>query len=331
MPNPTSPEQVQPEKILKDLGKLWVDLGKQESQGVLRACEMTLIAVLEEAEDPASIGETIASLMREHPSRAIVIRVRPGADKLLEARVLAQCWMPFGRQQQICCEQVEITASKESLSDVATVVQALAVPDLPVVLWCPDAILCQTPQFQDLLPLAGKLIVDSERAPDLGILRYLNGLPRTRWRVADLMWGKLTPWRETIARIFDKPENLRIAYSLENIQMLYTGVENTPAVHYLAGWFMHILGSGVHLNVARGVGPSYANIARVDLHGPGFEATVDLMENTAAEIRVGDMRQRIVFPAPSDCDALRKELSLSGRDPIFEDALGLANLTGGGA
>ena len=32
---------VNPEKILKQLGRLWVDLGQTEEHGVLRACAMT--------------------------------------------------------------------------------------------------------------------------------------------------------------------------------------------------------------------------------------------------------------------------------------------------
>ena len=42
---------------------------------------------------------------------------RPSAA--LAARVFAQCWMPFGHRQQICCEQIEITASDASLPDLA--------------------------------------------------------------------------------------------------------------------------------------------------------------------------------------------------------------------
>jgi hypothetical protein len=70
------PAAVQPEKILKDLGKLWVDLGTQDENGVLRACALTFIVVVQETQDAGVIGETIAALMHEHPSRAIVIRVR---------------------------------------------------------------------------------------------------------------------------------------------------------------------------------------------------------------------------------------------------------------
>ena len=92
---------VKPERILKDLSKLWVDLAKQDPNGVLRACAMTLVVVIEESRDAAEVGEAIAALMHEHPSRAIVLRVRGGEELDLEARVFAQCWMPFGRRQQI--------------------------------------------------------------------------------------------------------------------------------------------------------------------------------------------------------------------------------------
>ena len=75
----------------------------------------------------------IASLMHEHPSRAIVLRIRPGSE--LDARVFAQCWMPFGKRQQICCEQVEITSPEAALGDAASLITGIVVPDLPVVLY----------------------------------------------------------------------------------------------------------------------------------------------------------------------------------------------------
>ena len=71
---------VQPEKILKDLQKLWVDLAKEDVHkgGVLRACAMTLIAAVEQEQDAQSSGETIANLMHQHPSRVIVMKVLSG-------------------------------------------------------------------------------------------------------------------------------------------------------------------------------------------------------------------------------------------------------------
>src|SRR5438094_770354 len=158
---------VQPERILKDLAKLWVDLAKEDSEkgssGVLRACAMTLIAAVEEEADAASVGETLAELMHQHPSRAIVLRVCAEQESALDARVFAQCWMPFGRRQQICCEQVEITASPSRVDDLPKLVLGLTVPDLPVVLWCRSERLANDASFQQLFPLATKIIVDTER------------------------------------------------------------------------------------------------------------------------------------------------------------------------
>jgi glucose-6-phosphate dehydrogenase assembly protein OpcA len=329
MPGPVETLKVQPEQLLKDLRNLWADLGKEQEHGVLRACAMTFIVVANEADDPSLIGETIGRLMHEHPSRAIVVRVTAENGPQLEARVFAQCWMPFGKRQQICCEQIEITASPSSLVDVITVVRGLIVPDLPVVLYSPDPKLCQTPAFQSMLPLASKLIVDSSDSPDFSPVEYLHRISSPGLRVGDLLWTRMTPWREAVARIFEKPDNVAAAYALENIQMLYTGAEDGPAVVYLAGWFMHVLGAGVHLNVAPGVGPSYAGIARIDLHGPSLEATIDLTDPNGAELRAGDMHQRIVFPKQGECELLRRELAITGRDRIFEDVLGLANLMKG--
>ena len=67
---------IAPESILHDMADLWVTLGKEGEgdAGVLRACSMTLVVAAEESDDAQAIGETLAALMPEHPSRAIVIR-----------------------------------------------------------------------------------------------------------------------------------------------------------------------------------------------------------------------------------------------------------------
>jgi glucose-6-phosphate dehydrogenase assembly protein OpcA len=325
---------VRPERILKDLRGLWVDLGKNEPAGVLRACAMTLVVVVEEERDAQAIGETIASLMHEHPSRAIVLRVRKGDKPCLTARVFAQCWMPFGSRQQICCEQVEMVASVASFFDATSVLQGLVVPDLPVVVYCPSEALRPLPELIGLLPLASKLIIDSnnmENAPSA--LSYLQALPRTAgFRKADLTWARLTPWRETISQIFDDPARMRCAFDLEEIQILYHSAFGEPAsVYYLAGWFMSVLGAGVKIRIAPGVGPDYAGIAHVTLTGPKIKATVDLTTGDTVDVTLNDEHlQMTVFPPVTEGDALRQELTIANRDTRFEDALGLGQLMYGG-
>jgi glucose-6-phosphate dehydrogenase assembly protein OpcA len=321
---------VRPERLLKDLRNLWVDLGKQEPSGVLRACAMTLIVVAEEERDDQAIGETLAAIMHEHPSRAIVLRVRVGDQRALSARVFAQCWMPFGRRQQICCEQVEIISSLASFSDVTSVLRGLIVPDLPVVLYCPSETLWPLPEFAALLPLASKLIIDSdsmESSPSA--LSYLQSMPQTTGlRIADLVWARLTPWRESIAQIFEDSTRLRSVLDLEEIQILYHSLHGEPSsVYYLAGWFMSVLGAGVKIRIAPGVGPDSAGIAHVLLRGPNMTASVDLTTPETVQVSINDECQQVtVFPRLGESEALSQELALVGRDSRFEDALGLGHL-----
>jgi len=120
----------QPERIMKELARVWTSLAEEERhQGgptVLRACAMTLIvATDDEDEDSLAVSQGLTELMHTHPSRAIVVRLR-NAPGVLESRVFEQCWMPFGHNQQICCEQVEITATMNHLQDVAAVIAPLA-------------------------------------------------------------------------------------------------------------------------------------------------------------------------------------------------------------
>src|SRR4051812_22468670 len=163
---------IQPDRLLHELSELWVSFGKQEggeSTGVLRACAMTLIVVADANENATDVGETLATLMHDHPSRAIVVRVLDSDKPQLEARVFAQCWMPMGQRRQICCEQIEITSSNISLTDVPTVILPLLVADLPVVLWSRIPRLFATSALNALSALASKTIVDSSEfsaAPD---------------------------------------------------------------------------------------------------------------------------------------------------------------------
>ena len=78
---------ISPSALLKELDSLWLNLGKDadntdHTNAVLCACAMTLIAVVEgEAQE---IGETLALLMRDHPSRLIVVTVDESGEPRLE-------------------------------------------------------------------------------------------------------------------------------------------------------------------------------------------------------------------------------------------------------
>ncbi len=167
----------QPERIMKELARVWTSLAEEERhQGgptVLRACAMTLIvATDDEDEDSLAVSQGLTELMHTHPSRAIVLRSSERADEGLSARVFAQCWKPFGKAQQICCEQIEITARPDQWLDVGPTVLGIIVPDLPVVVWCrqKSALLSSAADrrqagLECLLSLATKTIVHTPGLP----------------------------------------------------------------------------------------------------------------------------------------------------------------------
>jgi hypothetical protein len=321
---------VKPEQILKDLAKLWIELAKEDTHqaggGVLRACAMTLVAAVEQQSDAQAVGGTLAELMHEHPSRAIVLRVSQESASELEARVFAQCWMPFGRRQQICCEQIEISSSASRVEDLPKLVLGLIAPDLPVVLWCLSERLCLNSSFQQLLPLADKIIVDSSAFsnPDVA-LQFIRKLDGQRRNVVDLAWTRLTRWRETVAQIFEG-EQLQNVKKVERITVTYATTTSDGAdaplplrLRYLNAWLHHAIPSA-KIALVPVPNASGHEILGIALEGPDLSACVR-QEETGAVLTVNQLSRRILFPKQTDYELLREELGILGKDPIFKGVL----------
>ncbi|MCZ2146996.1 MAG: glucose-6-phosphate dehydrogenase assembly protein OpcA [Bryobacterales bacterium] len=323
------PPKVTPEAILKELSELWVGLGAGDEAGVLRACAMTLIIAADEEEEAGVLGEMIAGIMHDHPSRAIVLRVRDGSDPDIESRVLALCWMPFGRRQQICCEQIEIMASEGSLQDLPRIVLGVMAPDLPVVLVCRGPKLFSLPAFQPLLSVAGKVIVDSRCASEpQRMLERIAGLRQLGHAIHDLAWTALTPWREVIACAFDDRATLSRLHEIHQVSITAGKRGPGPEAWYLGAWLLRGLGvqSGIEFAVADSDDPIHA----VDLRGAGLNLSFTLDSRTILRFTRGDVANNLPFTVSSDWDLMREELALLGRDHIFEEVLPRAIALAGG-
>ncbi len=314
--------------ILKDLAELWVSLSKEKgepSAGVLRACTMTLLVVAEEADDAAEIGETLAALMPEHPSRAIVVRLRPAGDRELSARVFAQCWMPFGVRRQICCEQIEIVASDAGLPELVPVILPLTVPDLPVILWCRSARAFGLHAFPQLASVARKLVIDSAGFTEpRDVLNTMAG-----WSgqvLADLSWTRMTRWRELVSQIFENRGVLAKLPQIAELRIGYMGDRAPVSAWYLAAWLQEGLAQGgahPQLIMEHVEGESARRVRRVELvarNGRETHVSVD-RANGCAETRVGSLVNRTSLPPPTDYMLMREELSIPRRDPVYERTL----------
>lgn len=300
---------VNPDRILRELSDLWTTTAKPsegESGGVLRACSMTLIAFVDDEENATDLGETIAMLMRGHPSRAIVVRICEGVGTL-GSRVFQQCWMPFGQRRQICCEQVEITACTDHLFDVPSIVAPLAVPDLPSVVWLRSKRLTEGGAYGEALSLGEKLIVDSSRMGSPAF-STLVGFLDSGSRVGDLSWTRLTEVRQLIAQLIDSklPRRIRIQFS---------GPEPKPEARYLAAWLTNAL-PGTNVSLEQGATAELA-LSTILVDG---DLEIKLRPG-GADYRTGSLRRTVKFKSGSDFDLLDEELGIAVHDRIFENVL----------
>ncbi len=336
---------VTPEKILKDLHSLWATLGKEsappDSHGVLRACAMTVIVLADDNDAAAAtIAQTLGQVMQEHPHRAIIVRVRAGAEPGLDCHVTAQCWRPFGRQQQICCEQVEMAAAEASLPDAEPVLLAITAPDLPVAVWCRSPRLSDLASLARLYARADRLIVDSRDVPDPR--EALTALARvavaTRGRLADLAWTSVTRWREIVAEIFEDPARRESLPNLKRVRVLHSPGPAPATAYYLAGWIQAAL-NRPDIEVATeprasASGPgSIPTEPRASASGPGggiegivLECATESISirraaGTAILIEIGSLKNCTSAPRLSEAELLGTELAITGPDPVFERTL----------
>jgi len=282
---------------------------------------MTLIVAAEDEADAQSASETLAELMHEHPSRAIVLK--PSSSGELGARVFAQCWMPFGGRQQICCEQIEIAASPDRLGDVPGIMLGLLAPDLPVVLWCRGERWFAEPHFGQLLPLVDKLIVDSTSFADAGsAFTLIAELMHGGHRIADLTWARLTGWREVIAHAFDSAQGAAAVDQIRTIRVGYAGARALAAALHMAGWLQHLLPRATPaLALESGAAGDGHGIRSVNLGPVSFKA----VDGSVIEVRFAGALNTAVLPPSNDCEAMRQELSITGRDVLFEQAHRIAS------
>jgi glucose-6-phosphate dehydrogenase assembly protein OpcA len=319
----------QPEKILRALGEVWTSLGQEERhQGkptVLRACAMTLIVVTDdEDQDSASATQILTELMHAHPSRAIVLRADKTAQNGLSARVFAQCWKPFGKAQQICCEQIEVLVHPDRWLDVGPTVLGIVAPDLPVVVWCrQNSALRQADKaakpsaLAAVLPLATKVIVDTRGTELKEAFRVLASWRQEGHIVGDLEWTRLTAWRETLATAFSEDPALLAEGAITSIRIGYSGDSVPSSALYLAAWLKRGLTAEPSFQAEASGEPG---LTRVTLESA--QPLIELARTGPAclQLRAGDQTQRVSLAGSSFYELMHEELTILGPDPVFDAA-----------
>lgn len=291
---------IQPQQLLAELSDLWTRLAREQkgAAGLLRACCMTLLITSEDDADAERARRLVGTVMREHPSRAIVIEIKPGTTP--QAHVFVECRKGAGGNDQICTEGIEVVTDAARLGEVARQMAPLVARDLPVMLWCRGASVFSSDLLAPLFPLAWKIIVDSCAAPNaaaaIGVVKKFRG------RIADLAWTRITGWREAVAhRVETGPVETA---EIRSATIEYSGASAEACTRYLKRWM-------------EGAAPH----ARVDLNQVEGETGVRgiVLFSANAEIRVSAGEAR--SSGASDAELMAEELAITGADPVFEDLL----------
>lgn len=319
----------QPERIIKELARVWTSLAEEERhQGgptVLRACAMTLIvATDDEDEDSLAASQTLTELMHAHPSRAVVLRSSERADEGLSAHVFAQCWKPFGKAQQICCEQIEIAAKPDQWLDVGPTVLGIIVPDLPVVVWCRQKSALRSSAddrsqagLESVLSLATKTIVDTRGIPVPDALARMREWKQRGRVLGDLEWTRLTPWRQTIAHVFEQPETLSELKNIRAVEVGYTDEVVPSSALYAAAWLENGIAAKASLQREDGFG---TGLHRVSLKSGNLSIELERTGPTCMRLNVGDKEQQISLAGSSLYELMHEELTVLGADAVFDAA-----------
>lgn len=354
--------QIDVRSIERELTAMWKqapDESSESFQSVTRTCVLTLLAIVNNAHEVDLATNTVAQLTSRHPNRAIVINTDPQHNPdLLDVWVQAHCQIPSPGRPQVCCEQVTIAAGEQSQSLVPGTVLPLLVPDLPVILWWPNGDPFTSQLFPRLCELTDRLVIDSATSPaPLQTLLRLHSLLDQRSSIGDMVWGRLTAWRELIAQFFDPPAMVPYLNEITRLWIAYAyipeqGRDPSQAL-LLTGWlgsrldwklagplsqtddqisipFERADGSPIMVELTARAYPHIANLVveevQIDCENGHFalEQITDEMVTTKIELAGKQPYHHAVhMHTPKNTDLLLEELRVIGNDQSFEAALHL--------
>jgi hypothetical protein len=230
--------------------------------------------------------ETLAGLAERHPSRTIIVVPDGDAPDRLDAELSLECFPLPGEERHICSEVIQLRLGGRRAQAAASIVQPLLIADLPVFLRWRGQPPFGAPEFEQLIDVTDRLVVDSREWPELpeAYEQFADAFERAA--ASDIAWARTIEWRCELAKHWPGIETMR---GLKVAGPLADGL-------LLAGWLRSRLGVDIDLDH-----DDAEWVEAVAIDGHPIEAPA--------------------VPRPSASDLLSDELDKFGRDPIFEAAV----------
>jgi hypothetical protein len=256
----------------------------------LRTSVMTHMAwVPDEWVDAAH--ETLGGLAERHPSRTILLVPEPDAESGLDAELSLRCFPLHERHGHVCSEVIELRLRGDRSRAPASIVTPLLISDLPAFLRWRGRPPFGEPEFEQLVGVVDRLIVDSAEWPDLPEAYRRLAEAFNSAAVSDIAWGRGLLWRRELALSWPRISDVG--------ELQVDGPRADAAL--LAGWLRSRLGRQIEL-----VHEEADTLAAVAVDG-------EPVSHPRGEDR-------------SASDLLSDELDRFGRDPVYEDAVRAADV-----
>ena len=333
-------------EIQRQLHELWQLAAESEKdpaqRQITRACLLNFIVFCETDAEASHASEVISTLTSHHPCRAIVLRVQldvPTAE--LSASISAHCHLAGTGQKQVCCEQIAIHASGDSVAHLGAAVLPLLESDLPTVVWWQGNFLKRTDLFRRLIAVADRVIYDTstwaDARPQLAALaRSVAEHPRGSF--ADLSWTRLGLWRRLAAEFFDGPDCRTELSQIDAVDIVHgqgpgAGLRGLLYGSWIAAqlkWPVADAKKKIHLSTREDSDATSVGILSIAIKTA--DATFSIRKNygeSAASAAIdmpnacGLPRKRAFWPT-DDASLLSQELDLGIRDVVYEKALAMA-------
>jgi glucose-6-phosphate dehydrogenase assembly protein OpcA len=332
---------------------------------VIQARLSNLVVFCDDRARARGIAGELPSILAAHPARVLLLLVEPGTEPGDVSAAVRVQGHRLG-SQQVCSEQILLTAREGASDRLPFAVRSLLIGDLPTNLWwaslAPPALV--GPLLFELGEYAQQLIYDSVGwlDPIRGVAAtssWLSQFERTagqgRWRVAsDLNWRRLKSWRRMLGQALD-PASAPGASSSVSELLVEHGPHAVVQAWELVGWLSsrlgwHVQAGRVDPNVelswqVRTAGAPFAlrirrlaegppEVRRVRLAcelggGPGaLDVTIDEEWRLAVAVEgVGGGAPRTMsVQRPSLASLVSRQLSDRAPDPVFLESMAVAQV-----
>jgi glucose-6-phosphate dehydrogenase assembly protein OpcA len=262
------------------------------------------------------------------------------APSELSASISAHCHLAGSGHKQVCCEQIAIHATGQSVAHLASTVLPLLESDLPTIVWWPGSFLERIDLFRRLVAVADRVIYDTSAwtnvLPQLtSLARIITEYPRCSF--TDLSWTRSALWRRLTAEFFDEPQCRAELRRIRTVDIVDGGGPGAGSRALLYGsWFA----AQLHWPVAEARTRIHLS-ERIDRDAPAadilsviiktdratFSIRTNHGENTASATvempnACGLPRKR-AFWRTDDASLLSQEFDHSTRDAVYEKALAM--------